>query len=86
MQWNVTGSYDALADAVHFDFVPAKGAILLEDEMMARMHQFGETVAEALLMKEKGETPSYSGLGGVCPDCHGNLLEIRPDAFTVPSV
>ena len=60
----LTGSYDALADAVHFDFVPAKGAILLEDEMMARMHQFGETVAEALLMKEKGETPSYSGLWG----------------------
>ena len=74
----------ALVDAVHFDFVPSKGAIVLEDEMLERMRQLGEHVADALLAKEKGEKTSYAGMRGICPDCHGNLLEIRADGIYCP--
>ena len=80
----LTGSYEALVDAVHFDFVPSKGAIVLEDEMLERMRQLGEHVADALLAKEKGEKTSYAGMPGICPDCHGNLLEIRADGIYCP--
>ena len=80
----LTGSYKALVDAVHFDFVPSKGAIVLEDEMLERMRQLGEHVADALLAKEKGEKTSYAGMPGICPDCHGNLLEIRADGIYCP--
>ena len=80
----LTGSYEALVDAVHFDFVPSKGAIVLEDGMLKRMHLLGEHVAEALLAKEKGEKTSYRGMPGICPDCHGDLLEIRADGIYCP--
>ena len=78
------GSYDALVDAVHFDFVPSVGAVVLEDDIMARMRKFGENIAHALLIKEKGEKPAYAGVPGVCPDCHGNMLEIRKDGVYCP--
>ena len=78
------GSYEAIVDAVHFDFIPSTGAVLLEDHMMERMHKLGENVADALLKKEKGEKPEYVGTPGVCPDCHGNMLEIREDGVYCP--
>lgn len=78
------GSYEALIDAVHFDFVPAVGAILLEDDMLSRMHKMGENIADALIAKEKGEKFDYVGMPGVCPDCHGNLLEVREDGVYCP--
>lgn len=80
----LAGSYEAVVDAVHFDFVPSKDAIVLEDDAMARMHKLGENVADALLKKAKGEHPEYVGTPGVCPDCHGNLLEIRADGVYCP--
>lgn len=84
MAMELVGSYDALVDAVHFDFVPSKGAVLLEDDIMARMHKLGENIADALLKKEKGENPAYVGTPGVCPDCHGTLLEVRKDGIYCP--
>lgn len=80
----MAGSYEALVDAVHFDFLPARGAVLLEDDVLARMRKLGENVAEALLLKAKGEKMAYAGTPGVCPDCHGNLLEIRADGVYCP--
>ena len=65
----LAGSYEALVDAVHFDFMPSKGAVLLED---------------ALLAREKGERLPYAGTPGICPDCHGNLLEVRADGVYCP--
>lgn len=53
-----------LVDAVHFDFVPSVGAVVLEDDIMARMRKFGENIAHALLIKEKGEKPAYAGVPG----------------------
>ncbi|MCD8150669.1 MAG: flavodoxin family protein [Clostridiales bacterium] len=80
----LAGSYEAVVDAVHFDFMPSKGTVLLEDDVLARMHKMGENIAEALLKKEQGEQPEYVGIPGVCPDCHGNMLEIREDGVYCP--
>lgn len=84
MTMELTGSYDALVDAVHFDFVLSKGAVVLEDQILERMHRLGENVADALIAKEHGEKMEYVGTPGVCPDCHGNLLEIRADGVYCP--
>ncbi len=78
------GSYEALADAVHFDFIPAVGAVVLEEDVLERMHLLGEHVAKALMAKQNGEKPVYAGAPGVCPDCHGNLLEVRSDGVYCP--
>ncbi len=78
------GSYEAIADAVHFDFVPSVGAVVLEQDILDRMRRLGENVAEALLKKQEGNSVSYAGEAGVCPDCHGNLLEIRADGVYCP--
>lgn len=80
----LAGSYEAVVDAVHFDFLPAKGIVLLEDDILARMRKLGENIADALLAKKKGEKFSYAGAPGVCPDCHGNLLEVRSDGIYCP--
>ena len=42
---------------------------------MARMRLLGEHVADALLAHKSGEKEVYAGEKGVCPDCHGTLLE-----------
>ncbi|MEN8907579.1 MAG: flavodoxin family protein [Clostridiales bacterium] len=78
------GSYDSIVDAVHFDFMPSIGSVLLEDDVIARMHKLGKNVSEALLLKDKGEKMSYVGSQGVCPDCHGNMLEVRKDGIYCP--
>ncbi|MCD7922250.1 MAG: flavodoxin family protein [Clostridiales bacterium] len=78
------GSYEALVDAVHFDFIPSVGAVVLEEDMLTRMRRLGENVADALLTKQKGEKPAYRGTPGVCPDCHGNLLEVRANGVYCP--
>ena len=78
------GSYEALVDSVHWDFVNAKGNVLLTDGIFDRMYKLGENVAEALLMKEKGEKTAYVGTPGICPDCHGTMLEKRDDGWYCP--
>ncbi len=78
------GSYDAIVDSVHFDFVPGVGAIVLEDAMLDRMRLLGENVAAALLEKAEGKIPVYRGPRGICPDCHGTMLEIREDGVYCP--
>jgi multimeric flavodoxin WrbA len=80
----MVGSYEAIVDAVHFDFVPSKDAVLLEDDILARMSQMGDNIADALIKKANGEKPTYVGAQGLCPDCHGNLLEKRSDGVYCP--
>ena len=41
-------------------------------------------MAAALLAREKGERLPYAGTPGICPDCHGNLLEVRADGVYCP--
>lgn len=78
------GSYEALVDQAHFDFMPAVGAVVLEDDVLARMRTLGENVADALLKKKAGEAPKYVGAPGVCPDCHGTMIEVREDGVYCP--
>lgn len=80
----LVGSYDAIVDKCHFDFVPAVGAIVLEEDMMARVRKLGENVADALIRKANGEAPVYCGDQGICPDCHSVFLEKRADGWYCP--
>ena len=80
----LVGSYEAVVDKCHFDFVPSVGAIVREEDMLARIRKLGENVANALLAKEKGETPVYVGDPGLCPDCHSPFLEKRADGWYCP--
>lgn len=84
MAMEVCGAYSTLADAVHFDFYNGKGNVLIDDVVMPRMRQFGENIADALLARERGEKYEYKGTRGICPDCHGTLLEIRADGVYCP--
>ena len=65
--------YHTIVDSLNVSFVPSSGAVLLDDQLMARAYKLGENVAEAL-MTNKVE---YKGTVSVCPNCHGNLLEYR---------
>jgi len=80
----ITGTYNTLADCVHFDNMPSKGAVFIEDGVLQRMHQFGENIAEELLRKQRNETVRYHGTLGICPDCHGSFLEKRADGWYCP--
>ncbi len=73
------GSYEAVVDKCHFDFVTAVGAVVLEPQILERMRTLGGNVADAFIAKERGEKPVYVGDPGLCPDCHGNKIELMPD-------
>lgn len=84
MAMELAGSYEAVVDAVHFDFMPSKAAVLLEDDVLARMHQMGDNLVDAYIKKQNGESLEYVGTKGLCPDCHGNMLEKREDGIYCP--
>lgn len=78
------GSYDVVVDKAHFDFLPAVGAVVLEEDVLARMRELGRNVAAAMVKRENGEAWQYVGDPGICPDCHGNKLEVRADGVYCP--
>lgn len=80
----LVGGFDHVVDSVSFDFHPAVGSVVLDDELLARMRLMGARVADALIAREKGEKYSYQGGKGVCPDCHGTMVEWRNDAWRCP--
>jgi multimeric flavodoxin WrbA len=75
-----SGGYHTLVDSLNVSFIPSSGAVLLDDQLMARAYELGENVAEALM---KGKT-EYNGPENVCPYCHGNLLEYREGDLWCP--
>lgn len=80
------GSYDTIVDSCHIDFINANQMVLLFDDVLARMRQLGENVADALLEREKGAVDvSYKGDKGLCPYCHTNLIEKRVDGYYCPT-
>ncbi len=80
----ICGTYDLMADFVHWDFINAKGNVFLTEGVLERMHQFGENIADALIKKANGEKFEYKGTPGICPDCHGTFLEKRADGWYCP--
>lgn len=71
----MVGSFSTIVDVCSFSHVPALGAVTLRKDILARIRQLGDTVAAALLARQAGEKEVYGGEEGVCPDCHGTLLE-----------
>lgn len=84
MAAELVGSYDSIADQVNFNYLTAKDAVLLEESVFERMRLLGERVSDALLKRQAGETWSYAGDAGICPDCHNNLLEWRDGQIVCP--
>lgn len=80
----LAGSFAAVVDQCHFSHVPSPGAVVLREDIMARMALLGEHVAQAMLERQAGEAPIYRGEPGLCPDCHGNFLEKRADGWHCP--
>jgi multimeric flavodoxin WrbA len=75
------GGYHTIVDSLNVSFVPSSGAVLLEDRLMARAYKLGENVAEAMVTGKI----KYKGPDGICPNCHGNLLEYRNGTLWCPS-
>ncbi len=80
----LTGSFETVVDRFHFDLLPAPSAVLLEDHMLERAHLLGSRVGEALADKAAGRPFRYRGPEGLCPECHGSLLERREDGWYCP--
>lgn len=82
----LSGSYRSIVDRCQFEGIPAVGAVVLEPGIMARMHLFGEHVADALIAREQGRADAYAYKGepGLCPDCHNPFLEQRGDGWYCP--
>jgi multimeric flavodoxin WrbA len=74
------GGIQTIIDSLNIGFIPSSGAVLLDDKLMARTYQLGENVAWAL----KAGKIEYQGPSGVCPCCHGNLLEYRNGELWCP--
>lgn len=71
----MVGSFSTIVDVCNFSHVPAPGAVVLWEDIMSRMRLLGDHVADALLARQVGKKEVYGGEEGVCPDCHGTLLE-----------
>lgn len=74
------GGFHRVVDNLIEGFHPAPQCVLADDEIMARAHKLGENVAKAL---NDGDT-SWKGEEGLCPICHGTLLERRGDELICP--
>ncbi len=74
------GGFHRVVDSLVQGFTPAVQGVLADDECLARAHQLGVNVANAL---NTGDT-SWKGEPGICPCCHGTMLELRGDKFACP--
>lgn len=69
------GTFDNIVDKMLVQNCAAPGSVLIDDAVVNRAHQLGSNVARALLSGQKSGV--YAGEDGVCPVCHGSLLEYR---------
>ena len=76
-----SGGYHTIVDSLNVSFVPSSGAVLLDDKIIARAYKLGENVAKAMMIRKV----EYKGPEGICPNCHGNLLEYRNGQLWCPS-
>ncbi|MGN0968981.1 MAG: NAD(P)H-dependent oxidoreductase [Oscillospiraceae bacterium] len=65
-----------MVDRMVYGHATAPAMVVLDTEIMDRAKLLGRRVGEALLAKEKA---AYQGSAGICPVCHGKLLEFRGD-------
>ncbi len=52
-------------------------SVVMEDERVARVHNAGRALAEAVMDPEKA---TYQGDPGICPNCHSRLFYLNMDA------
>jgi multimeric flavodoxin WrbA len=74
------GGIHTIVDSLNIGFIPSSGAVLLDDELMARAYKLGKNIAQASMSGRL----EYKGPEGVCPCCHGNLLEYREGELWCP--
>lgn len=58
-----------------FNWIALPGVATLKDDMLARARKSGRHIAESL--KGNPETAEYIGDPGLCPVCHGKLIEFN---------
>lgn len=74
------GGFHRVVDSLVQGFTPALQGVLADDECLERARLLGLHVADAL---NTGDT-SWKGAPGVCPCCHGTMLDFRGDRFVCP--
>lgn len=77
-----TGTFDNMVDQMLVQNCAAPGSVLIDDSTIERAHLLGLRVAEAL--KSGKRSGVYAGDDGVCPVCHGSLLEYRGGTLWCP--
>lgn len=76
------GSFSSIVDHLAVDFNPSRGSVVLDDVAMAGARRVGNNIAKAL---KGGDPLGYQGEKGVCPICHGRLIEVREDGIYCPT-
>lgn len=69
------GTFDNMVDQMLVQNCAAPGSVLIDDAVAERARRLGKNVAKALVSGKRSGV--FAGDDGVCPVCHGSLLEYR---------
>lgn len=81
MVMDMVGGYDAIADSMLVNFVPAPGMVAADEEALSRARLLGRRVAKML----NGEKAEKITDGTCCPVCQTTLFELRDGKPVCPN-